>query len=156
MSISIERIPSLSEPEEKAGYRRAQPGVLTFSREGEALYMDQRGAVLLDRIGGAQGFFSSGGQRLPQIILDLLVRFDDPAADGPGGNAGRVLIDADGAFLFRAVRLRHPDRHGFGRFLILIEEVSNPGAPERVRRRKKRSDRGDRFSADRPCRYGSV
>ena len=137
MPASVESIPSLFGSEEKVGYRRSRPGVLTFSREGEVLYMDQQGADLLDRIGGSQGFFSNGGRRLPQIILDLLVQLDSPGTAGPGGegeNISRVLIDAQVLYFFRAVRLRHPDRHGLGRFLILIEEVSEtpqsePGGP---------------------------
>ncbi|HZR45636.1 MAG TPA: hypothetical protein VFA47_02935, partial [Candidatus Manganitrophaceae bacterium] len=119
------------EPREKRGYRRSQPGVLTCSREGEALYMNQRGADLLDRIGMMQGFFSNRGRRLPQIILDLLVEVDRSPAAGRGGDragegetVSRVLFKERAVYLFRAVRLRRLERNGSSPLLILIEEVS--------------------------------
>ncbi|HZR46220.1 MAG TPA: LuxR C-terminal-related transcriptional regulator [Candidatus Manganitrophaceae bacterium] len=117
------------EPREKREYRRSQPGVLTFTREGEVLYMNQRGADLLDRIGMVQGFFSNRGRKLPQIILDLLVEVDRSPAAGRGGDpaeeetVSRVLFRGPAVYLFRAVRLR-AGRSGSSPLLILIEEVS--------------------------------
>lgn len=130
MPLSNGRAKSQCGPREKIEYRRLEPGVLAFNRQGEALYMNQRGADLLERIGMMPGFFTNGGRRLRQIILDLLVQLDrrTPAGleeDSEGEEAvSRVWIKEGAGCLFRALRLRCRERHDSGRFLVLIEEVS--------------------------------